>query len=268
MGRWQSRQGGAAVADAKTRTSESITKAKAELDRALAELDSIRAFDPAVVGLVAHALSNYITVTTATVEMLQLTLREYPDPDVAVWLDGIGHAANLMQHSVGRLVAVTAPHDFPLKPDYVNLALLMKRACEYYRRRADAHGVAIAIETLGAIPLVWGDRVALAVVANNLLSNAIHVSPPGSTIRVRMVKEPGHVACTISDSGPGLTKADQARLFERASPSEPEVLATPGSGYEFATAREFIRRLDGELWCQSKPGCGASFSFRLPALDE
>ena len=254
--------------DAKTRTSESITKARAELDRALAELDSIRAFDPAVVGLVAHALSNYITVTTATVEMLQLTLRDYPDPDVAVWLDGIAHAANLMQHSVGRLVAVAAPRDFPLKPDYVNLALLVQRAVEYYRRRAEPHGVAIAVETVGAIPLVWGDRVALAVVANNLLSNAVHVSPSGTTVRVRLVKEPGHVACTISDAGPGLTQDAQARLFDRPLPSEPETPTTPGSGFGFAIAREFIRRLDGELWLQSEPGHGASFSFRLPALDE
>src|SRR5947199_7237530 len=90
----------AAVSDARTRTIESISRAKAELDRALADIDEIRTFDPAVVGLVAHSVSHYITVTTATVEMLQLTLREYPDPNVAIWLDGLAHAANLMQHVV------------------------------------------------------------------------------------------------------------------------------------------------------------------------
>ncbi len=60
------------MADAKTRTSESIAKARLELDRALAELDTIRVLDPTLVSVVAHAMSNYITVTTATVEMLQM----------------------------------------------------------------------------------------------------------------------------------------------------------------------------------------------------
>ena len=40
----------------------------------------IQTFDPALVGLVAHALNNYITVTSATVEMLQLTLRDFATP--------------------------------------------------------------------------------------------------------------------------------------------------------------------------------------------
>lgn len=234
------------MTDARARAAESIARARAELDRALVEVDGIRTFDPGVVGLVAHAVSHYITVTTATVEMLQLTLRDHSDPNVPIWLDGIAHAANLMQHFLGRLVELTAPGDFPMKPDYVNLGVLVQRSCEYYRRRSEPHGVAIAVETPGPMPLVWGDRVALAVVTSSLLSNAVTVSPPGSTVRVRMARESGHVTCTIRDAGTG----------ELPDPRH------------FALAREFIRRLDGELWSESEPGKGASCAFRLPALDE
>src|SRR5204863_9548755 len=113
------------VMDAKTRAVASIAQAKVELDRALAEMDAIRTLDPALIGAVAHALSNYITVTAATVEMLQLTLHDHPDEDVATWLDGIHHAADLMQHSLGRLVSASAPRDFPLKLEHVNLRVLM-----------------------------------------------------------------------------------------------------------------------------------------------
>ena len=58
--------------DAKAHVSLSIERAKSELDKALADLDMIQTVNPALVGLVAHALSNYITVTAATVEMLQI----------------------------------------------------------------------------------------------------------------------------------------------------------------------------------------------------
>jgi two-component system sensor histidine kinase/response regulator len=231
--------------DARTRTVESISKAKAELDRALAELDAVRPLDPAVVGLVAHAMSHYTTVTMATVEMLELTLGNHPDPNVGTWLDGIAHAANLMQHFVGRLVEVTPAADFPLKPDYVNLPMLIQRACEYYRRGADLQGVGITIEMADTMPLVWADRVAVAVIASNLLSNAVEVSPSGSRVRVRMTREPDAVVCEVRDAGPG----DAA--------GEPQL----------AIAREFISRLGGDLWGTREKGKGATWSFRLPALD-
>ena len=122
--------------DAKARAAAAIAEAKDELDRALSEIDMIQTFNPMLVGLVAHSLSNYISVTSATVEMLQLTLRGNQDPDVPIWLEGIGHTADLMQHSVSRLVSLSAPRDFPLKLDRVNVPVLMDRACEYFRRRS------------------------------------------------------------------------------------------------------------------------------------
>jgi signal transduction histidine kinase len=256
------------VADARTRTSESIAKAKLELDRALAELDTIRVLDPTLVSVVAHAMSNYITVTTATVEMLQMSLRDYPDADVPIWLEGIAHAANLMQHSVGRLVAVAPLRDFPLKLDYVNIVLLMQRACDYYRRRAESRHVRIFVEAAGPVPLVWADRVALAVIADNLLANAVQVSPSDGTIHVRVVKEPERVVVAIRDAGPGLTAVEQLGLCEPPASSDTVSPPTSGSGHGLGIACEFVQRLDGELWCESRRGHGATFFFSLPALGD
>ena len=66
--------------DAKARAAAAIAEAKDELDRALAEIDMIQTYNPMLIGLVAHSLSNYISVTSATVEMLQLTLRDSRTP--------------------------------------------------------------------------------------------------------------------------------------------------------------------------------------------
>ena len=87
------------MTDAQTRAAAAIARASQELDQALHEIDEIQTYDPVLVGYVAHALSNYISVSAATVEMLRLTLRDYPDPDVRNWVDGIGHAADLWYDS-------------------------------------------------------------------------------------------------------------------------------------------------------------------------
>src|SRR6476620_10203614 len=105
--------------DARTRASASIARAQVELDRAIGEIDLIESLDAGVVAVVAHALHNYITVTAATVEMLQLVLREHEDGDVTVWLKGISHATDMMMHSVGRLVASSPPRDFQMTLDCV-----------------------------------------------------------------------------------------------------------------------------------------------------
>lgn len=256
--------------DARARAASSIAQARVELDKAMADIDMIQTLNPALLGLVAHALSNYITVTAATVEMLQLTLRDHEDPDVPIWLEGIGHATDLMQHSVGRLVTLATPRDFPLKLDYINIPLLMERACEYFRRRAGAERLQITCRTVGQVPLAWGDRVALAVVADNLLSHAVRVSRPHGTIRVQIMAEPGHVVCSVADAGPGLTAEERATIFQpvmttatEASDGDDEARATLG----LAIAHEFIRRMDGDLWCESNAGEGTVFSFRLPALE-
>lgn len=247
--------------DTRDRAISSISQARLELDRALAELDTLRSYDPALVGLVAHALGNYITVTTATVEILRQTLSEYPDRDVHVWLDGISHAADLMQHTIGRLVNASPPRDFPLKLDAVKLSVLVGRACEYYRRRTSSSRAEIVCTAERAVPSVWGDRVAIAVIVDNLLSNAVRVSPPKGVVDVHVAEQSGYVVCSVQDAGPGLSVEDRGRLLHEGPPQ-----GAPPEGFGLIVAREFVRRMDGDLWCDSEPGAGARFSFRLPAV--
>ena len=249
--------------DSRTRAAAAITEAKAELDRALAEIDQIKTLDPALLAVVAHALSNYVTITSATVEMLQLTLRGHPDPDVPIWLEGIGHTADLIQHTVGRLVALGAPRDMPLKLDYVNLPILMERACQYHRTRTQHVPLTITCETVGQVPLVWADRVAVAVIADNVLSNAVQVSSPSGTIAVQIASVPGYVACSVRDAGPGLSRDEQEGLFQ-PQPSGAE----PGKGIGLAVAHDFVERMDGDIRVENgAERGGACLTFRLPAVE-
>jgi signal transduction histidine kinase len=75
--------------------------------------------------------------------------------------------------------------------------------------------------------------------------------------------------CTVQDEGPGLDAEEQARLFQRGIRLSP--VPTGGessSGYGLAVAKEPIEKIEGEIWCESQPGQGASFSFRLLIYSE
>jgi signal transduction histidine kinase len=66
-----------------------------------------------------------------------------------------------------------------------------------------------------------------------------------------------------------LSDEEQTRLFQRGVRLTP--VPTGGelsSGYGLAVAKELIEKLNGEIWCESRPGQGASFSFHLPMYTE
>jgi len=109
-------------------------------------------------GFVAHAMNNYLTITDATVSLLTHELRSYPKRDVGIWLEGLRHTAALMHHTVGRLLRASTPSSFPLKPDHVNVSVLMERACEYYQRIADRKQLKITCAAVGDVPPAWADR--------------------------------------------------------------------------------------------------------------
>jgi signal transduction histidine kinase len=252
--------------DARARVTTSIEDAKSDLDRALAELEQLQTFDPGRVGFVAHALNNYLTVTLITMEMLSRALADHANPEVRTWVDSVQHATHVMKYTVGKLLQVSTPGDFPLKLEAVNIVVLLDRACQYFEGIARQKEIDISYRATGAIPMVLADRIGLAVVAENLISNAVKFSGSGTTVHVELVVEPGHVVCTVRDEGPGLSADDQARLYQKgvtlgAAPTAGE----PSTGFGLALAKAFVDRMGGTLWCESEPGHGARFSFRLPA---
>jgi signal transduction histidine kinase len=79
----------------------------------------------------------------------------------------------------------------------------------------------------------------------------------------------GWGVCEVRDNGPGLSPADQARLFQRGVRLTPTPTGgEPSSGYGLAVAKELVEKLGGKIWCESVLGLGCCFSFRLPAYQE
>ena len=133
----------------------------ARLQEALFQLDRLPAHDPSAIGFVAHATNSYLAVNEATLDLLEDALRDHPNAEVGKWLDGLRHLAILIHHTVGRLVRAS-PDEFPLKPDYMDVPLVMQRACDYYRSVAERKRLTISCQAIGEVPPVWADRVAVA----------------------------------------------------------------------------------------------------------
>jgi two-component system sensor histidine kinase/response regulator len=252
------------MALSKERVIASITQAKQDLDQALADLEKVPAFDPGRTAFTAHALNNYLQVTSATLELLTPALAHLEDPQIHAWLDGLKQATDLMHAAASHLLGETA-QDAKVRLRRVDLALLVSRGCDYYQRRAARKKILLHFQAAYPTADVCADPVAVAAVLDNLLSNAVKYSSPGSTIHVGVHSEPGRVVCAVKDEGPGLSAEDRAKLFRRGVRLSPVPTAgEPSFGYGLAVAKELMDQLKGSIWCESTEGQGARFIFALP----
>src|SRR4029453_2596199 len=177
---------------------------------------------------------------------------------------GLRHTAALMHHTIGRLLRASTPSQFPLKPDHVNVQVLMERACEYYQRMADSKKLKISCTPVGDVPPAWADRVAVAVVPDNLLSNAVKFSKPGGPIAVQVMADPNGVVCSVRDRGPGISEFEQAKFLQRSAALGTSREKHAPAGFGLRICKEFIDRREGKFWVESERGQAPRISFRLP----
>jgi signal transduction histidine kinase len=113
---------------------------------------------------------------------------------------------------------------------------------------------------------IWTDAVAIGTILDNLISNAIKFSPSGTTITVSLGREGTDLVCSVCDQGPGLSKKDVAKVFQRGARLGPKPTGGESSmGYGLSIAKGLVKKLGGRIWCDSVEGKGTCFIFSLPA---
>jgi len=113
---------------------------------------------------------------------------------------------------------------------------------------------------------VKGDLNALQEILQNLLDNAVRYTLPSGRITVTATAKDGKVVIAVSDTGIGIPKADQERIFERfyrvdAARSR----ESGGTGLGLSVAKHLVEAQGGHIEVQSEIGRGSIFSVFLPS---
>ena len=135
---------------------------------------------------------------------------------------------------------------------------------EYLRERSATMDTdRIRVESAESVPPVLADRDRLERILDNLLSNALKYSDPGTPITVSIRQEGPEVVTSVADRGRGIAPEELAHLFERyfrgtiAGRRE-------GLGLGLYITRLLVEAHGGRIWAQSELGVGSTFSFTLP----
>jgi len=132
-----------------------------------------------------------------------------------------------------------------------------------FELQASNKGLAFAFEAEGALPeVVRGDDKRVRQILINLLGNAIKFTGTGQvSLRVRYARE--MATLEVADTGPGLSEAEQALVFEPFARGHSAAASAPGAGLGLTIAKMLTDLMGGELKVRSAPGQGAVFQVRL-----
>jgi len=133
---------------------------------------------------------------------------------------------------------------------------------------AKEHQLELNLDLATDSPIARADTSAVETMVKNLIVNAIHYTPEGGSVTLwtRKDTDPNQqVVIGVSDTGIGIAKDQQARVFERfyrvdKSRSRDE----GGTGLGLAIVKHLCQSLGGSVHLKSQPGKGSQFEIRLP----
>jgi signal transduction histidine kinase len=241
----------------------SSARALASQNERLRELDGLK---DEFIASVSHELRTPLTSIRGYLELLQTEESENLRPEQREFLaivdrNGerlLGLVSDLLfvaQIDAGRLELTLAETD---------LGKLVEQTVESGRPAAAEKGIRLNAE-IEERSMVYGDRIRLAQLLDNLVSNALKFTPPGGLVRVHLRTSGTKAVLEVSDTGVGMAAEDQEHLFDRfyRTPSARR-LAVPGTGLGLSIAKAIVDAHEGTIGLVSSEGTGTIFRIELP----
>lgn len=188
--------------------------------------------------------------------------------DSADMVNIIRRAAEHMNQLVVNLLDANAIErgEIKLNPVACDLGALTADVVAAHQSRAIAKQQQLLLVPPPEPLFLRADRDSLLQVMDNLVSNAIKYSPRGKSVRVRLSRHNGSVRGEVCDEGPGLTAADQKRLFGKFARLSPRPTGGESStGLGLSIVKRMVELQQGRVWCESAPGRGSTFIVEFPA---
>lgn len=222
-------------------------------------------------GIAAHDLKNPLSAIKGLSEEIQDSFHDMPEEEVIEFASMIQTSAEKMFQLITNLLDVNAIESgkVNISPKIIDILPTLNALANHYKNRAKEKKICLSFEPQASSYTAFADENTLHQVLDNLISNAIKYSPQDKNVFVRITDYEHSVCCEVQDEGPGLSQADQQKLFGKFT----RLTAQPTGG-EHSTGlglfivKRLIEAMKGKVWCESELGKGATFIIELSKYDE
>jgi PAS domain S-box-containing protein len=246
--------------------------AEAEIAQKNVELAKLNALKNQFLGMAAHDLRNPLTVVnTASSFLLDDASRLLSAEQKHDFIRRINANGEFMLKLINDLLDVAKIESGRLDLELAigDLCGLIEENLTMNRILAEKKSIRLDFTPERGLPPLRFDRGKVEQILNNLISNALKFSAPGTAVTVQASRVNGSVVVSVRDQGQGIPAEELDKLFKPFGKTT--VRSTAGersTGLGLAICRKIIEGHGGRIWAESEVGKGSIFSFSLPVAND
>ncbi len=253
-----------------------LEDARSALEKARDDAEKANMAKSAFLREISHEIRNPLN---AVIGMTYLLLNEADNRNripqsILTYIESIstsGHSLLEIVNNVLELARIEAGKIDKVQPEPFNLREWLRGISAIYQNAAHVKDVTLRLQIDSRMPsVIYGDRIHLTQVVNNLLGNAIKFSPEKKNITLHTYRTDGQQWCIrVSDEGIGIPEDKQRVIFqpfEQADSSIHEQYG--GTGLGLTITRRIVEMMGGSIAVRSIPGSGTAFTVTLPLSEE
>jgi signal transduction histidine kinase len=258
------------VAFAIDSSAEALRKARHDLHRTNQSLarardaaeDASRAREE-MLGIVAHDLRNPLNVVMMSTHLIRET--ELSGVQREQLIGTMLRSAKRMSRLIDDLLEIVRQESGHMKLDVkdVSVSSLLAQTAEMFLPTALEKRILLSVEETQPDLAVRGDAERIIQVLSNIVGNALKFVPSDGSVVIKSERRGSDCVIAVTDTGPGIAREDLDRLFEKFW--QRRRIDNRGVGLGLSIARGIVEAHGGRIWAESRPGCGSTFYFALPA---
>ena len=228
------------------------------------ELSSVETLRTDFIANVSHEMKTPLAVMQNYGTLLQAP--DLPEEKRIEYAKAITDASRRLADMMTNILKLNRLENQQIYPTPTTFDL-SEQLCESLLQYESAwEGKRIEIETnLAENVLISADAELLALVWNNLFSNAFKFTDEGGKVSVTLTSDEAHATVTVTDTGCGMTAEVGAHIFEKFYQGDASH-ATQGNGLGLALVKRVVDILQGEIGVESTVGVGTTFTVRIRRL--
>jgi len=214
--------------------------------------------------MVAHELRTPLTASKLALQSLNLG-----QIDETRFHDVLGRRLDdIEQLSKDLLEVGTTRWEALFNPQRLSLGPVAAEAILELEKLWVGRGLELITDIPSDLPDVYADQRRMRQVFLNLLENAFKYTPDRGTVNLSILHRTNQwLQVSICDSGPGIPRDEQERIFQERVRLPQTSSSTSGFGVGLSVCRRITEVHGGRIWVASEPGEGACFNFTVPVWD-
>ncbi len=217
---------------------------------------------------VSHELRTPLTSIKGYVDLLMLGASGPLNEGQLSFLSVVKNNAHRLMNLINDILEIGRIDDNKVRLNFENVFIgaIFEEVYKTLRAEIERKRLSFSIEVAEHTPPAMADETRLTQVVLNLASNAVKYTYPEGSVKLRAGLNPaGLLQVDVIDNGVGISPEQQQHLFRRFYRADnPLRDEAGGTGLGLSIAKSYVEMHGGQMWVESEPGKGSTFSFIIP----